>query len=117
MDRFSLYGKRVFVSTAYAIVLASALWLIVPENRIFFQSLILGMLTSLLNGWIAFMKTKQVADPESKVRGTGMFSRLLLSVFAIYLTMRFPEIFTLSGVLIGLFVTQFFSLIFALRSI
>jgi ATP synthase protein I len=114
MDRFAKYGKRVFVSTIVTIVIFAMLSFIFPQSP-FFPGFMLGTLTSLLNGWIAYVKTKQAV--VNRRGGTGLFTRLLLSVFAVYLAMRFPELFGLAGVLAGLFVVLLYSVIFAYHSL
>jgi ATP synthase protein I len=46
-----------------------------------------------------------------------MLQRLLVVGFLVFLTVRFPHLFVLSGVLIGLFLIQLLSLLFVYRSL
>ncbi|HET7627005.1 MAG TPA: ATP synthase subunit I [Bacillales bacterium] len=116
MQEFAVYAKKVFLSTLWAMLAVVPLWVILPY-RTFLQGLLLGMITSLLNGLITWRKTKQITAAASgqgrRPLGAGMLSRMALAVFAVYLTYRFPDIFSFAGVLSGLFVLQLFSLLHA----
>ncbi|HEX7065633.1 MAG TPA: ATP synthase subunit I [Bacillales bacterium] len=120
MKEFADYSKKVFRSTCFALAGVCLLWFVTPYN-LFLQGLMLGMVTSLVNGSITWLKTKQItafaaAGGGRKSFGTGMVSRMALSVFAAYLAYKFPLLFSFTGVLIGLFAVPLFSLIHAFIS-
>jgi hypothetical protein len=114
MDRYVQYGKKVFTATALTIVFTSVLWLILPYP-LFLQGFMAGAGISLISGWITFVKTRQMVLSLGRMRSSGMFTRMLLTVFAVYLTMRFPGTFSLIGVIPGLLVHQFYSLLLGFR--
>ncbi|AMA71635.1 MULTISPECIES: ATP synthase subunit I [Aneurinibacillus] len=93
------------------------LWLFMPQ-RVFFQGLILGMLVSMANGFILFVKTLQAGDvalhPGRRMRSVGMLPRFLLAGFAVYVSFRMPHIFSFYGVIVGLMTVPVVTLLFAI---
>jgi ATP synthase protein I len=93
------------------------LWLFMPQ-RVFFQGLILGMLVSMINGFILFVKTVQAGEvainPGKRLRGVGMLPRFLLAGFAVYVSFKLPHMFSFSGVVIGLLTVQVVTLLFTI---
>ncbi|GAA0319963.1 ATP synthase subunit I [Bacillus carboniphilus] len=70
-----------------------------------FAGLILGTTLSLFNFWILVRKTRLFGEAVAQGQGTkglGMVSRLATAILAVLLTVRFPEIFDLISVVIGL---------------
>lgn len=121
MQTFTAAMRATFRYAFICMAIVSILWALFPEHRLFLQSLLLGMAGSLVNGTVLFSKTWRIGqmavDPSVRPRGTGMLQRLVVAGFAVFLTMRFPHLFVLFGVLIGLFLFQVLSFLFVYRSI
>jgi ATP synthase protein I len=121
MQTFTLAMRRTFRYAFFCMAVVVILWALLPEYKQFLQSLLLGMSGSLLNGAVLLSKTWRVGqmavDPTVRPKGTGMMQRLLVVGFAVYLTIRFPHLFVLSGVLLGLFLVQLLSFLFVYRSL
>ncbi|WP_139491084.1 ATP synthase subunit I [Brevibacillus dissolubilis] len=119
MQTFTLAMRSVFRYVFLCIALVAILWALLPDNRLFLQSLLLGMSASVINGLVLFAKTYRIGlfatDPTVRPKGTGMMTRIVLAGFVVYLTMRFPHLFILSGALIGLFLVPGFTLLFGYR--
>jgi ATP synthase protein I len=120
MQTFTLAMRITFRYAILCMAIAAILWALLPQYRLFLQSLLLGMSGSLLNGTLLFSKTWRIGqmavDPSVRPKGTGMLQRLLVVGFAVFLTIRFPQTFTFSGVLIGLFLFQLIGFLFVYRS-
>lgn len=120
MQTFSSAMRATFRYAFFCMAVATILWAVLPDYRLFLQSLLLGMAGSLVNGTVLFSKTWRIGqmtvDPSVRPRGTGMLQRLVMAGFVVFLTMRFPHLFVLSGVLIGLFLFQVLSFLFVYRS-
>jgi ATP synthase protein I len=120
MQTFTLAMRMTFRYAFYCIALVAILWALLPQHRLFLQSLLLGMGGSVLNGAVTLGKIWRIGqiadDPTVRPKGTGMLQRLLVAGFAVFLTIRFPHLFTLSGVLIGLFLFQLLGFLFIYRS-
>lgn len=106
MKSFNSYTKQVFLSTLYALMLVSVMWFILPF-KLFIQGILLGMVFSLIIGNVTRVKTKQISEAavdqtKRKVRGSGMMTRMLLVIFAIYLTTKYPDYFSAGGAILGL---------------
>jgi ATP synthase protein I len=108
--------RYAFVCMALVVIL----WALLPQHRLFLQSLLLGMGGSVLSGTLLVSKTWRIGqmavDPNVRPKGTGMLQRLLVAGFAVFMTIRFPHLFVLSGVLIGLFLFQVLGFFFVYRS-
>ncbi len=119
MQTFTSAMRMVFRYAFFSMAIVMALWALLPERRLFLQSLLLGMAASVINGAVLWSKTWRVGEsavnPKVRPKGTGMMQRLVVAGFAVYLTMRFPEHFMLAGVLIGLFLIQLLSLLLVNR--
>ncbi|ERI07092.1 ATP synthase subunit I [Aneurinibacillus aneurinilyticus] len=105
MDNFASLIKQV---SRYIFILFTAvvlLWLFMPQ-RVLFQGLILGMLASMINGFVLYVKTLQAGEaalnPGKRLRGVGMLPRFLLAGFAVYVSFKLPHLFSFYGVVIGL---------------
>ncbi|GEB31312.1 MULTISPECIES: ATP synthase subunit I [Brevibacillus] len=120
MQTFSSAMRSTFRYAFFCMAIAAILWALLPSSRFFLQSLLLGMAGSLVNGTVLFSKTWRIGqmavDPGVRPKGTGMLQRLVVAGFAVFLTMRFPHLFGLAGVLIGLFLFQVLSFLFVYRS-
>lgn len=120
MQTFTMAMRRTFRYTIIGIAITAILWALLPQYQLFLQSLLLGMGGSLLNGLILLSKTWRVGqmgeNPSVRPRGTGMTSRLATVAIVVFLTIRYPHLFTLSGVLIGLFLFQGLGSYFVYRS-
>jgi ATP synthase protein I len=120
MQTFTLAMRMTFRYAFFCMALVAILWALLPGHRLFLQSLLLGMVGSLLNGTVLVSKVWRIGqmavDPTVRPKGSGMLQRLLVAGFAVFLTARFPHIFTLSGVLIGLFLVQLLGFLFVYRS-
>lgn len=120
MQTFSLAVRATFRYAFFSMAIVVILWALLPSYRLFLQSLLLGMACSLVNGTVLFSKTWRIGqmavDPNVRPKGTGMLQRLIVAGFAVFLTMRFPHLFGLAGVLIGLFLFQVLSFLFVYRS-
>ncbi|MCF6093219.1 ATP synthase subunit I [Microaerobacter geothermalis] len=110
--------KKLFQIASFFFLATGLLWLVVP-NRSFIQGLLLGMAVSLINGVILFMKTYQLGkymnQGKRRIGGMGMMQRMLLAGFAVYVSVKRPELFSLAGVLIGLFLIQILTLLLSFR--
>jgi ATP synthase protein I len=120
MQTFTLAMRMTFRYAFLCMAITAILWALLPQYRLFLQSLLLGMSGSLLNGTLLFSKTWRIGqmavDPTVRPKGTGMLQRLLVAGFAVFLTLRFPQTFMFSGVLIGLFLFQLIGFLFVYRS-
>ncbi|MFD2368443.1 hypothetical protein ACFSO0_00205 [Brevibacillus sp. GCM10020057] len=120
MQTFSLAMRATFRYAFFSMAIVAILWALLPLYRLFLQSLLLGMACSLVNGTVLFSKTWRIGqmavDPSVRPKGTGMLQRLIVAGFAVFLTMRFPHLFGLAGVLIGLFLFQVLGFLFVYRS-
>ncbi|MCC0563019.1 ATP synthase subunit I [Brevibacillus borstelensis] len=121
MQTFTSAMRATFRYAFFCVALVAILWAVLPPYRLFLQSLLLGMGCSLLGGTVLVNKTWRIGqmavDPSVRPKGTGMLQRLLLAGFAVFLTIRFPHLFVLSGVLIGLFLFQVLGFFFVYRSL
>ncbi|MCQ6274613.1 ATP synthase subunit I [Bacillus sp. V3B] len=70
-----------------------------------FLGLILGTSLSLFNLWLLVRKTDQfgdVVEKGGKMRSLGFLSRIAAAIFAVMLSLEYPEYFHLISVVIGL---------------
>lgn len=117
MEEFAVSFRNIARYSFFVLIFVVILWAILPQ-KIFFQGLLLGMVGSLVNGVILYIKTMQAGEaavtPGKRARGIGMLQRLLISGFVIYVSVRLPHLFSFYGVLIGLFTLQIITLIYAI---
>lgn len=116
MEEFASSFKTIARYSFFSLIFVVFLWLILPQ-KVFLQGLMLGMVASIINGLILYIKTMQTGEAAAtgkKARGFGMLQRLLIAGFVIFMSARLPHIFLFYGVLIGLFSLQFITLIFAI---
>lgn len=116
MQEFTTAMRQTFRYAFFFMAGCVILWALLPEHRVFLQSVFTGMFASTINGAVLFSKAWKTTTPGSRARGTGMLQRFVMVAFVAYLTVRFPEIFVLSGALIGLFLIQLVSILFVYRS-
>lgn len=116
MHEFTSAMRQTFRFSFYFMAGCVILWALLPEYKVFLQSVFVGMFASTINGAVLFSKAWKITQPSSRARGTGMVQRFVMVAFVAYLTVRFPELFVLSGVLVGLFLIQVLSLLFVYRS-
>ncbi|UFJ62021.1 ATP synthase subunit I [Brevibacillus sedimenti] len=120
MHTFTSAMRAAFRYAFVCMALVVILWALLPQHRLFLQSLLLGMGGSVLSGTLLVSKTwrigRMAVDPNVRPKGTGMLQRLLVAGFAVFMTIRFPHLFVLSGVLIGLFLFQVLGFFFVYRS-
>ncbi|HBI04992.1 MAG TPA: hypothetical protein DDY49_13295 [Paenibacillaceae bacterium] len=116
MEEFASSFRIIVRYSFFSLIIVVFLWLILPQ-KVFFQGLMLGIVASMINGIILYIKTMQAGDAAvagKRARGIGMLQRLLIAGFVIYMSARLPHIFSFYGVLIGLFSLQLITLIFAI---
>jgi ATP synthase protein I len=110
MEAFALAMKKAFRYSFYCLAGLAILLVVLPSYKIFLQSLILGVAAGIINTMVLAGKVWTVGlmadDPGVRPKGTGTMLRFMVAGLAAYLTFLFPHIFTLSGVLIGLFTIQ-----------
>lgn len=110
MEAFALAIKKAFRYSFYLLAGLAILMVVLPEHKIFLQSLLLGVGAGILNVMVLAGKVWTVGlmadDPAVRPKGTGTFFRFMVAGLAAYLTFLFPHLFTLSGVLLGLFFIQ-----------
>lgn len=116
MQEFTTAMRQTFRFAFFATAATVILWALLPEHRVFLQSVFTGMFASTINGAVLFSKAWKSTMPKSRPRGTGMLQRFVMVAFVAYLTIRFPDLFVISGALIGLFLIQVISLLFVYRS-
>lgn len=120
MQEFVSLMRTVFRFTLLVLVAAAILRYLLPYP-LFFQGFLLGTSISLINGLVLYRKTIRIGeaavDPAKRPRGIGMLERMLLIGSTAYFAFRYPQYFSLIGVLTGLFVLQIiYFIIFAIRS-
>lgn len=93
---------------------------VLPEHKVFLQSLLLGTVTGIINTSVLASKVWVVGqmadDPTVRPKGTGTMLRFMIAGLAAYTTFLFPHMFTLSGVLLGLFLIQGISYLLVFRN-
>lgn len=116
MEEFASSFRIITRYSFFSLIFVVILWLILPQ-KVFLQGLMLGIVASIINGLILYIKTMQAGEAAAtgkRARGIGMLQRLLIAGFVIYVSARLPHIFSFYGVLIGLFSLQLITLIFAI---
>ncbi len=111
MNDFWIPVSRVLRMTFYVLLLSLIPWYF-SSGRLFWQGFMLGIAVSLLNGLILMRKTIQTGEAAVKggrMKGTGMLQRFVMAVFAVYVALKFPELFSLTGVIGGLTVLPLIS--------
>lgn len=116
MQEFTTAMRQTFRFAFFFMAASVILWALLPEHRVFLQSIFAGMFANTINNAVLFSKAWKSTKPDSRPRGTGMLQRFVMVAFLAYLTVRFPEIFVISGALIGFFLIQVVSLLFVYRS-
>jgi ATP synthase protein I len=120
MQPFSRAVRKASSAHVGAIFVCLFAWMVLSDIRPFWQSLMLGLFAGMINMTVTAVKTwragQAAVDPSVKTRGTGMLQRLLVIGFASYLTVRFPQMFVISGVLIGYFLSLLLSFLMLYRS-
>ncbi|MFS0555736.1 ATP synthase subunit I [Brevibacillus sp. 179-C9.3 HS] len=110
MEAFALAMRRTFRYSFWCLALFVILLVLLPDHKVFLQSLLLGTVAGIINTIVLAGKVwvvGQIADnPDVRPKGTGTMLRFMIAGLSAYLTFLFPHIFTLSGVLLGLFLIQ-----------
>ncbi|USG65413.1 ATP synthase subunit I [Brevibacillus ruminantium] len=113
--------RKTFRYAFYCLAFAAILLVLLPGYALYWQGLLIGIVGGMINTIILFTKVwrvGQVADnPGYKPGGTGTIQRFLVAGLAGYLTVLFPNLFNLAGVLIGLFLVHGLSSFFVYRSL
>lgn len=121
MESFTLAMRKSFRYAFYCLALVMILLALLPEYKVLWQSLLLGIGAGMVNTVVLLGKVWRVGmmaeDPTVRPRGTGFLQRILVAGIAGYLTVLFPHLFALPGVLIGLFLVQGLGFILVYRSI
>lgn len=121
METFAFAMRKTFRYSFYILALFAILLVLLPEYKVLLQSLLLGTGAGILNTIVLAGKVwvvGQIADnPEVRPRGTGTVLRLMIAGLAAYTTFLFPQIFTLAGVLVGLFLVQGLSYLIVYRNL
>ncbi|AIG28703.1 ATP synthase subunit I [Brevibacillus sp. 7WMA2] len=112
MQTFYTAVRNIIRCVLWSIALIGVLWFLLPDYRLFFQSLLLGSFASLINGLLLYLKVWKITGNIGKTKGIGMVQRFAVTIIAVFIALRFPELFQIMGVIIGLLVFQVFSIIF-----
>ncbi len=112
MQTFYTAVRNIIRCVLWSIALIGVLWFLLPDYRLFFQSLLLGSFASLINGLLLYLKVWKITGNIGKTKGIGMVQRFAVTIIAVFVALRFPELFQIIGVIIGLLVFQVFSIIF-----
>lgn len=121
METFALAMRKTFRYSFYILALFAILLVLLPDHQILLQSLLLGTGAGIVNTLVLASKVWIVGqmgeNPEIRPKGTGTMLRLMIAGLAAYTTFLFPHIFTLAGVLIGLFLIQGLSYLIVYRNL
>lgn len=74
------------------------------EYKAIFMGLILGTSVSLYNHWLLMRKTVKLGDAVTegkKVYSLGTLMRMGVVIVAVYVAMKFPDVFHLVSVILG----------------
>ncbi|MFK4998780.1 ATP synthase subunit I [Bacillus sp. N9] len=74
------------------------------EHKTVFMGLILGTSVSLYNHWLLMRKTLRFSEAvasDKKVYSLGTLMRMAAVILAVYVAMKFPDVFHLISVIIG----------------
>ncbi|SDZ45671.1 ATP synthase protein I [Evansella caseinilytica] len=107
MKDYTFLAKRYSIYTA-AIIFFFLLLALLFEQTEFFIGFAFGAAISLLNLINTYFQVKRIgkAVESGKTKWSfGTVSRILTSVFAVFIALEYPQIFDLTGVIIGLMVT------------
>lgn len=120
MEAFAFAMRKTFRYSFWLLALLVVLFVLLPDHEVMLQSLLLGTVAGIINTIVLAGKVwvvGQTADnPDVRPKGTGTMLRFMIAGLSAYLTFLFPHIFTLSGVLIGLFLVQGISFLLVYRN-
>ncbi|MDC0761596.1 ATP synthase subunit I [Brevibacillus sp. AG] len=120
MEAFALAMRKTFRYSLWCMALFVILMIVLPEHKVFLQSLVLGTVTGIINTSVLASKVWVVGqmadDPNIRPKGTGTMLRFMIAGLAAYTTFLFPHMFTLSGVLLGVFLIQGISYLLVFRN-
>jgi ATP synthase protein I len=111
--------KRVVRASLFIFSAALFIWILAPDYRSYAAGFMLGMMISLINGWILMTKIEQlgrniVERAEKRVR-LGTVSRMCMAIIAVMIAVKLPQV-DLVFTLIGLFFVQAATIIMGLLS-
>ncbi|MBS4206796.1 ATP synthase subunit I [Bacillus sp. FJAT-50079] len=91
------------------------------DHKTIFMGLILGTSVSLYNHWLLMRKTLRFSEAVAtgkKVYSLGTLMRMAAVIIALYVAMKFPDVFHLISVIIGVVTAYVVIMIdFAIQSI
>jgi ATP synthase protein I len=105
--------RRVMVLTAGFLIMFLILAVVTPYHA-FFGGLLLGATVSLYNYMHLSWKLRQVltlVQTDNRVSGNGMINRFLAVAAAMLIAAKFPGVFDIKGVLIGLLLCYVLSIL------
>lgn len=111
--------RKTFRYAFYGLAIVLILLALLPAYALFWQGMLLGIAAGMVNTLVLFNKVWRVGQVTEGVRprGSGTIQRFLVAGLAAYLTVLFPHLFQLSGVLIGLFLVHGLSSLLVYRSL
>lgn len=75
------------------------------DYKTIFMGLILGTAVSLYNHWLLMRRTIRLGEAVAegkKVYSMGTLMRMAAAIVAVYVAMKFPDVFHLTSVIIGI---------------
>ncbi|WP_270180380.1 ATP synthase subunit I [Alkalihalobacillus sp. CinArs1] len=113
MTEYKQHFRRYLQYTLYLLAIFVLGWG-VTSSKALFLGLILGTIFSIYNLFNMFRKINrlgQAAEEGKKAKSLGFLTRLAVAGLAVAIATRYPELFNLLGVVIGLMVTYIIILI------
>jgi ATP synthase protein I len=109
--------KRVVRASLFIFSGALFIWILAPDYRSYAAGFMLGMMISIINGWILMTKIEQlgrniVERAEKRVQ-LGFVSRICMSIIAVMIAVKLPQV-DLVLTIIGLFYVQMATLLIGL---
>lgn len=104
-DPLAMRLRRTLRITIWASVGMVLAWALTPAKP-FFAGLLLGTTVSMYNAYHAARRVRGIveglAQPTGRARGIGTMARLAMAAAAGLLVARFPHVFSVVGVVVGL---------------
>lgn len=104
MKDYNIRFKRYIQYTLVLIVLISIGWAVTPYKTVM-AGLFIGMsagLYNLLNMYLKINRFGQAIVEGRNVRSLGMFTRMLTGGLVVLVAIRFPDVFHLVSVVVGI---------------
>ncbi|PZE19406.1 ATP synthase subunit I [Paenibacillus xerothermodurans] len=94
-----------------ALLFLSALlvvWILMPAYRTYTAGFMLGMVISLVNGWMLLLKIEALSRTEQTGRrvNLGTLSRMCMAIIGVMIALKLPHHFNLVFTIIGMFFVQ-----------